>query len=275
METLKLVLKRLQDVGLKMKLTKCEFLKPRIKFLESEVDEQGIHTVDDKIAAVAKFPHPKTVENVRSFLRLAGYYRPFLKNFAARGNPLTQLLKKDTPFHWGSEQESSFKDLKHALAHAPVLDFPISDDPFIIFTDASGAGIGAVLTQADNAGKQHVIAFARCALTAAEKIKYLVTHLEILAVVWALRHFRDIIMGYKITVYTDHCPITDTFKGRNLNGRLVRWYLTIQAYSTEIKYTKGCQNVVADSLCRNICVAAVAEASLILNFSMEDLCSAQ
>ncbi len=83
METLKSVLKRLQEVGLKLKLTKCEFLKTRIKFLGHEVDEQGIHTVDDKIAAVAKFPQPKTVENVRSFLGLAGYYQPFIKNFAA------------------------------------------------------------------------------------------------------------------------------------------------------------------------------------------------
>ncbi len=121
MKTLKSVLKRLQEVGLKLKLTKCEFLKPRIKFLGREVDEQDIHTVDDKITAVAKFPQPKTVENIRSFLGLAGYSCPFIKNFAARANPLTQLLKKDTPFHWGSEEESSFKDLKHALNHAPVL----------------------------------------------------------------------------------------------------------------------------------------------------------
>ncbi len=125
METLKSVLKRLQDIGLKLKLTKCEFLKPRIKFLGHEVDEQGIHTVDDKIAAVPKFPQPKTVENVRSFLGLARYYCPFIKNFAARANPLTQLLKKDTPFHWGSEQESSLNDLKHALTHSLVLVFLI------------------------------------------------------------------------------------------------------------------------------------------------------
>ncbi len=78
MEALKSVLKRLQDVGLKLKLT-----KPRIKFLGHEVDEQGIHTVDDKIAAVARFPQPKTVENVRSFLGLGGYYCLFIKNFAA------------------------------------------------------------------------------------------------------------------------------------------------------------------------------------------------
>ncbi len=83
MDTLKSVLKRLQDVGLKLKLTKYEFLKPRIKFLGHEVDEQGIHTMDEMIATVEKFPQPKTVENVRSFLRLAGYYCPFIKNFGA------------------------------------------------------------------------------------------------------------------------------------------------------------------------------------------------
>ncbi len=130
---------------MKLKLTKCEFLKPRIKFLGHEVDDIGIHTVDDKTVAVAKFPQPKTVENVRSFLGLAGYYRPFIKSFAARANPLTKLLKKNEPFHWGSDQDNSFKDLKQALTHAPVLTFPDFKDPFVIYTDASTLGIGAVL----------------------------------------------------------------------------------------------------------------------------------
>ncbi len=80
-------------------------------------------------------------------------------------------------------------------------------------------------------GKTHVIAFASRVLTPAEK-NYSVTHLEILAVVWALKHFRDIIMRYKITVYTDHSPIAEIFKGRNLSGRLARWCLTIQTDST-------------------------------------------
>ncbi len=82
-------------------------------------------------------------------------------------------------------------------------------------------------------------------------------------------------MGYKITVYTDHSPITEIFRGRNLKGRLAHWYLTMQAKSPEIKCTKGHQNVVADALSRNVCVGAVAEASPIPTFSMEDLCSAQ
>ncbi len=92
--------------------------------------------------------------------------------------------------------------------------------------------------------------------------------------VWALQHFQDI-MGYKITDYTDHSPVTEIFKSRNPNGRLARWYLTIQAYSPEIIYTKGHQNVVVDALSRNGCVGAVAEVSLIPNFSMEDPCSTQ
>ncbi len=82
-------------------------------------------------------------------------------------------------------------------------------------------------------------------------------------------------MGYKITLFTDHSPITEIFKGRNLNGRLARWYLTIQAYSPEIKYIKGRQKVVADALSTNVCVGTVAEASPIPNFSMKDLYSAQ
>ncbi len=96
----------------------------------------------------------------------------------------------------------------------------------LMILSSSGSGIGAFLVQTDSASKQHVIAFASRALTLAEK-NYSVTHLDILAMVWALQHFWDIIMGYKITLFTDHSPITETFKGRNLNGRLACWYLTI------------------------------------------------
>ncbi len=127
--------------------------------------------------------------------------------------------------------------------------------------------------QTDGAGKNYVMAFASRALTPAEK-NYSVTHLEILAVVWALKHFRDVIMGYRITVYTDHSPFTEIFKGSNLFGRLARWYLTIHTYNPEIRYIKGLSNVVADLLSRNIHVGAVTDTSPITTFSLEDLSNA-
>ncbi len=130
MATLKAILHRLQEVGLKLKLTQCEFLKPRIKFLGHVVDGFCIHTVDDKIKAIAEFPQLKSTDNVRSFLGVAGYYRPFIKNFTARASPLTHLLKKDVPFQWLPAQQSSFEDLKKALTQAPVLVFPDFKDPF-------------------------------------------------------------------------------------------------------------------------------------------------
>ncbi len=149
MATLKAVLHRLQEVGLKLKLTKCEFLKPRIKFLEHVVDEFGTHAVDDKVKAIAEFPQPKSTDNVWSFLGVAGYYRPFIKDFAARVSSLTQLLKKDVPFQWLSAQQSSFEDLKKALTQAPDLVFPDFKDPYQLCTDASGSGLGAALMQLD------------------------------------------------------------------------------------------------------------------------------
>ncbi len=123
LQQLSLIFEKLTQAGLKVKLTKCEFLKSRIEFLEHLVDGDGIHTVDSKITALKNVHTPKSVENVRSFLGLAGYCRAFVKNFASIASPLTRLLKKDVPFFWNDAQQHSFTTLKDALTYA-ILAFP-------------------------------------------------------------------------------------------------------------------------------------------------------
>ncbi len=120
LQQLSLIFQKLTQAGLKVKLTKWEFLKSRIEFLGHLFDGDGIHTVDSKVTAVKNFPTPKSVENFLSFLGLAGYYRAFVKNFASIACPLTRLLKKDVPFQWDDAQQHSFTTLKDALIHAPM-----------------------------------------------------------------------------------------------------------------------------------------------------------
>ncbi len=132
--SLEAVLDKLRAAGLK--LSKCAFLK-------AKVDSTGIHTQADKIEAIKNFPQLRTVENVRSFLGLCGYYRPFICGFAKIASPLNQLMKNGVPFHWDAPQQNSFTALKAALTNAPVLQFPNYAQPFTMYTDFARIGNGA------------------------------------------------------------------------------------------------------------------------------------
>ncbi len=115
-----------------------------------------------------------------------------------------------------------------------MLAFPDYKKPSILCTDTSSLGVGAVLMQASESQRPYVIAYASRVLNSAES-KYSVTHLEALAVVWALKQSRDVIYGYPITVYTDHSAVTQLFNRKNLTGRLARWNLTVMQFEPTIK----------------------------------------
>ncbi len=245
------VLTRFSKAGLTIKLNKCQFLKRDIKFLGHRVNGDGIHTSDDKIKAIRDFPTPNSVDDARSFVGLAGFYRQFIHGFSQIASPITSLFKKDVPFTWSEPQALAFNTLKDALCNAPVLAFPDFDKEFSLCTDASDIGIGAVLLQKDSENRQRTIAYASRLLNPAEQ-NYSVTDRESLAVVWALRHFRDIILGYQVHVLTDHYAVTEMFKGKNLTGKYARWYLTVQEYNPKFSHIPGRINKVADALSRHI-----------------------
>jgi hypothetical protein len=180
----------------KIKMSKCTFAQQEIRYLGHVISAQGVSTDPSKVAAVANWPTPTNVRELRGFLGLAGYYRKFVKHFGIICKPLTDLLKKHTVFVWTAVHEESFTALKQALCHEPVLALPNFAKPFSIETDASGLGVGAVLMQ-----EGHPLAFISKAL--GTKSQGLSTYeKEYLAILLAIQQWRGLICSTMSLLYT-------------------------------------------------------------------------
>lgn len=212
------------------------------------MNRDGFRPDPSKIEPVLEYPAPKNLKQLRRFLGMASWYRKFLDNFATIADPLTQLTKKSAKYQWGESQQSAFEQIKALIASAPVLHRPSFDDQFVIQTDASDTGLGAVLTQTID-GDERVLSFASRTLNKAER-NYSVTERECLAVLWAIRKFRAYVEGYHFQVITDHSSLKWLCNLRNPNGRLARWALELQAYDYDIVHRKGSLNYVPDALSR-------------------------
>ncbi|CAB0042118.1 unnamed protein product [Trichogramma brassicae] len=179
---------------------------------------------------------------------MVGWYSRFIKNEAEIKVPLARLLRKDTPFVWGSDQEQAFATLKQSLSEAPVLVRPDFDKEFAIQTDASDYAIGAVLTQEREDG-EHPVYYISRVLTSAER-NYTVTEKECLAVLWAIEKFRPYVEGYHFRVVTDHRALSWLRNFKDPQGRVARWALKLMEYDFEIVYRKGSLHYVPDALSR-------------------------
>jgi len=240
---LKEVLQRLRENKLKLQPEKCEFLRKETVYLGHIISENGISPDPSKLEAIKDFPEPKRIKDIQSFIGLAGYYRKFIKNFSKIAKPLTKLTKKTEKFMWTAEQQSAFEELKERLMTAPVLRYPDFTQEFIVTTDASAYAIGAVLSQG-KVGDDRPIAYASRVLTRAEQ-NYSTTEKELLAIVWAVKHFRPYIYGTKFKVVTDHKPLIS-------GSGLIRWRLKLEEYDYEIIHKAGRANANADALSRNV-----------------------
>jgi len=163
---------------------------------------------------------PSCRVEVQQFLGLANYYdRRFVKDFATLAKPLHQLTEKRSTFKWTAECQAAFDILKNCLTSAPILAMPNWSQPFIIDTDASDTGIGAVLSQVDAQGMEHVVAYASRILTKVVR-NYCITHRELLAVVTFLQHFGQYLLGRSFTIWTDHSVLAWLQGFKNPEGQL-------------------------------------------------------
>ncbi|XP_078237133.1 uncharacterized protein LOC144584609 [Pogona vitticeps] len=248
---LELVLQRLSAAGLTVKASKCQLGSPEIKYLGHMVGGGMIKPLEAKIEAVRDWPRPNTKKKVKSFLGLVGYYRKFIPRFSEIAAPLTDLTRKkaDDRIPWTSDCEAAFQRLKEALINYPVLRAPDFDREFIIYTDASNSGVGAVLCQEDENGDQHPVSYLSRKLQKGER--HLATvEKECLAIVYAIQKAKPYIWGRHFILCTDHSPLQWLKTMKTHNSKLMRWALNLQDYDFEVKVVRGSVNCVADALSR-------------------------
>lgn len=188
------VLDKLQSAGLSVNMKKSKLCRTSLRFLGHIVSATGVHVDPDKTEAVRNFPVPINLKALQRFLGMAGWYHRFVPNFSQIAEPLNALKKKGARFLWSPACQTAFETLKEHLVNPPVLGHPNFHSPFVVYTDASETGLGAVLVQKSDLGNEEVLAFASRSLNPAER-NYAATELECLAVVWALEKWRTYLEG--------------------------------------------------------------------------------
>src|ERR1700747_588888 len=250
------VLDVLEDNDLYLKPEKCVFETRQVEFLGVVLKDKTVLMDPGKIKVVQNWPRPQTVKDVRSFLGFTGYYRYFIKNYSLIAQPLIQLTKKEEAWHWNEPQQNAFDTLKRLMCQQPVLRQPNYDKPFILQTDASAYGMGAILSQegetknSNNKPKTHHVLYYSAIFTPTER-NYDIFERELLAVLKALAHWR-VHLGwtrFPIQVLTDHTNLTYWKQPRKVNCCVARWFGELQDYWLEIKHIPG-KTQPADMLSR-------------------------
>jgi hypothetical protein len=241
---LRIVLTHLREHQLYAKFSKSTFWLEEIQFLGHVLSAKGIVVDHSKVKDILEWKPPTTLYQVRSFLRLVGYYRRFIPDFCKIVKPITGLLKNDAKFDWSSICSEAFEQLKVLLTTASILAQPDIERPFDVYCDASGSGLRCVLMQ-----EGRVIAYASRQLRRHEE-HYPTHDLELAAVVHALKIWRHYLLGNTCHLYTDHKSLKYIFTQSELNMRQRRWLELIKDYDLEIHYHPGKANVVADALSR-------------------------
>lgn len=237
------VLALLRHHTLYAKKSKCQFGQMSIEYLGHVISGEGVSTDPSKIASMMNWPIPKNVKQLRGFLGLTGYYRKFVKGYGQISRPLTLLLQKDG-FRWNADAEKAFTKLKEAMSTAPVLVLPDFSQPFVIETDASGHGVGAVLMQNNKpiAYMSKILCPKNQALSIYER--------EFLAVVKAVQKWKTYLQGQKFIIKTDQQALKHLLDQKSINPVQQKWLTKLLGFTFEIQYTKGCDNKVADALSR-------------------------
>lgn len=266
------VLKVLQKRNCKLKFKKCSFFQKSLTHLGMCISEKGLTPDDAHIKALLNIKSPTSLKEIRSVLGMLNFYRRFIANYSMKMEPITSLLKKGVKEFWNPTAETALRSLLKELTQKPCLIFPDFSKSFVLQTDASKKGLGAVIFQDLGKGRQPVAFFSRT-LTAAEK-NYPTAGLEALAIVFGVRKGFQYLHGQEFIIETDHKALAYIQKWKNKNSMIARWWLELQevASKAKITYIKGSENVTADVLSRLFSLEEVTLNSIAKSQKLDSLC---
>ena len=240
--------------SLKLKPSKCNFFRDEISYLGHKVSAAGKEPGTEGLKGIVEITPPTMYTQVRKFLGAMGYFRRFIKRYARITKPLNDLLQgensklKSHPLGLPLDTLAAFQELKMKCLTALVLVFADFKKPFLLETDMSIEGLGAVLSQKQDDGRYHPIAYASRGLKGGE-FKYHSSKLEFLALKWAMtEQFREYLQYQPFLIKTDNNLLTYVMMMPNLDAIRHRWVVAMAGYNFEIEYIRGSDNKVADAL---------------------------
>ena len=263
------VFELLSAANLKLKSTKCEFMKESVELLGYVVSRDGITPTPEKSRAIRELAAPRNLKSLRSFLGLANYYRQCMEAYATVAEPLFELTRKGVDFEWTDRRQAAFDALKGMLVSPAVMAYPDQRKPYRLYTDACGYAIGAILVQTDDDGVERVIQYLSHQLSSVQR-RWATIEKEAYAVVFAMTRLRPYLYGAKFKVLTDHKPLKSLFTAEMQNTKIQRWAVLLAEYGAEIEYREGRNNVRADMLSRIESEAAPEECSMITERTTTD-----
>ena len=243
---LRQVIERATSYNLKLNHQKCLIRQPAVPYIGHLLTSEGLKPDPSKVAAVRAMPTPKNKDDVKRFLEFVTYLAKFIPNLSELDVPLRELLKTNALFDWQPAQEEAFLKLKKQCCSQPVLKYFDVNKPVEIQCDASQHGLGAVLIQDDQP-----IVYSSRSLTDVEG-RYAQIEKEMLSIVHACKKFHPYFFGKEVTVYNDHKPLEQILKKPLLAApmRLQRMLLNLQWYDLIVKYRKGKEMYLPDTLSR-------------------------
>ncbi|KAL4355503.1 hypothetical protein GQ457_06G006870 [Hibiscus cannabinus] len=236
------VLSKLQEHSFVAKQSKCSFGQEKVEYLGYIVSREGLAVDSSKVDAIRNWLVPTTIKEVWSFLAITGYYRRFIKGFAIIAAPLTDLLRKEENFEWNERAQDAFEHLKTCLCSTPILGLPNFEKEFVVETNASGVGIGAVLTQ-----ENRPLAYYSKKLSS--KMQGASTyHREMYAVTQAIGKWRKYLVRRKFIVMTDQKSLRELTQQTIQTSEHQQWLAKLIGYDFEVRYRPRKLNTVADAL---------------------------